>query len=575
MRGLALPVLVLVACAGPKGKGPVREDFASADLLVLGPLQFGQTGRAAYHDGPRFMAYRMTARAGEHVAIDVRSADGVPMVWLLDGKLRAIAADDAGDSNQAHVELTLPESDDITYTVAIREAQLFDATFVTQIAAPPHDLARWRGRSIYFVMTDRFANGDPSNDRAGGFGGDWHGGDLQGVIDHLDYIAGMGFTGLWITPVIEQHSDHAYHGYHGWDFSKLDGHLGDLAKLRELVAGAHARGIAVMLDTVANHTGRYDYQAPTFPDPAMYHHNGGITDFGNPAQVENNDLAGLNDLAQEHPVVHQALLDHVRWLVASSGADGLRVDTVKHVPAPFWRDWNAAAGVYTLGEILDGSVQKVASYSYQLDASLDYPLYFAIRDAFAKGGSARALGGVLGQDAAYSDPLLAGVFVDNHDQPRFLCEAGGALDRLQLALAFALTTRGVPIVYYGTEQAFADCGNNRQDMAGHFDANAPLYGWLQKLHAARAATPALRTGAQHERWQDDTAYAFEREDGASAALVAFNTGGATRTLALHDMHVPPGTAFHDALGGAASATVDGSGGTTVTIPPRTVLVLVH
>jgi len=573
MRGLVL--IVLVACAGPKSKGPVHEEFATADLKMLGPLQFGQTGKAAYHDGPRFIAYRTTARAGERVQVDVRSADGVPMVWLLDGALRVVAADDAADSNEAHLDVTLPPGDEIAYTIAIREAALGDATFVTQVVAPAHDLASWRARSVYFVMTDRFANGDPGNDRANGFGGQWHGGDLRGLIERLDYIAGMGFTGLWITPVVEQHNDYAYHGYHGWDFSTVDGHLGDIATLRELVREAHARGIAVMIDTVANHTGHYDYQARSFPDPAMYHHNGGISDWNDPQEVEDHDLAGLNDLDQDHPAVHQGLIDHVRWLVAASGADGLRVDTVKHVPATFWKEWNAAAGVYTVGEILDGSVPKVAAYSYQLDASLDYPLFFAIRDAFAHGGSARALGGVLAQDSAYSDAMLAGVFVDNHDQPRFLCEAGGSQEKLRLALAFAFTTRGVPIVYYGTEQGFGDCGNNRQDMFGRYDAGAPLYAWIAKLNAARASTPALRGGLQYEHWQDDTAYAFERVDGDSVAVAAFNTSGGTRTLALGNLHVAAGTTLRDALGGTATATVSGSGGVSVTIPARSVLLLVH
>jgi len=451
------------------------------------------------------------------------------------------------------------------------------------IAAGPVD---WHGRSIYFVVTDRFANGDPTNDDANGYAADradpraWHGGDFRGLIDRLDYIAGMGFTGLWITPVIEQHDGHGYHGYWGWDWSKVDAHLGDLATLRELVDQAHARGIAVMIDTVANHTGRYDYHSPTFPDPAMYHHNGNITDYGNPQQVEDHDLNGLNDLAQEQPAVRQLLLDHVRWLISSTGADGLRIDTVKHVPATFWTEYDAAAGVFTLGEVLAGAVDQVAPYSHALDATLDYPLYFALTDVFAHGGSARQLGTVFAADAAYADAGLGGVFVDNHDQPRFLCTAGGATDaakvaRLRIALAFALTARGIPIVYYGTEQGLASCADNRQDLFDAADAGAPLYAHLRQLNEIRAATPALRTGTQRERWQDDTTYAFEREVDASAAVVAFNLGTTARTLPLQHLHVPVGTTFHDALGSGATATVDADQKLAVTIPPGAVVILTH
>lgn len=457
------------------------------------------------------------------------------------------------------------------------DAQPSDATTDAQPAGP----LDWRGRSIYFVVTDRFANGDASNDGADGFASNltdpraWHGGDFQGLIDRLDYIAGMGFTGLWITPVIAQHDARAYHGYWGWDWSRIDPHLGDAAKLRELVAAAHARNIAVMIDTVANHTGRYNFTTPSFPDAAMYHHNGNITDYNNAAQVENNALSGLDDLAQENPTVRERLLDHVRWLVETSGADGLRVDTVKHVPKAFWTDWRAAANLFSIGEVLSGGVEAVAPYSHILDAALDYPLYYAMQSTFAKGGSARQLGAVLAKDAQYADAQLGGIFIDNHDQPRFLCDAttGDKQTQLRLALAFAFTTRGLPILYYGTEQGFGDCANNRQDMFGAADASAATYRYIAELNRIRASTEALRTGLQRERWQDDTAYAFEREVGTSAAVVAFNLSNAVRTLPLKNLHVPPGTTFVDALGSGATFTVDAAQQLAVRVPAHAVVIL--
>jgi len=429
-------------------------------------------------------------------------------------------------------------------------------------------------------------NGDASNDDADGYVHNladvraWHGGDFQGLIDRLDYIAGMGFTGIWITPVIQQHDGRAYHGYWGWDFSRIDGHLGDMAKLRELVTKAHARNIAVMIDVVANHTGRYNYQSPSFPDPAMYHHNGSITDWGSQVQLETYDVSGLNDLAQENPAVHDKLLDHARWLVTESGADGLRIDTAKHVPRAFWTEFAAAANVLTIGEVLDGAVDNVALYSHALSATLDYPLYFTLRDVFGKNASARGLGAVFAADAAYADPQLSGVFIDNHDQPRFLCYANGATDadklaQLRLALAFALTARGLPIIYYGTEQAMRSCTDNRQDLFAGADPTSPGYQWIAKLHQIRAAHAALRIGAQLERWQDDTAYAFERESGGDAAVVAFNLGTTTRTLPLAHMHVAAGTVLHDALGSGVTATVDAALNLSLAVPPRAVVILTN
>ncbi len=449
--------------------------------------------------------------------------------------------------------------------------------------AAPEGVLDWRGRSIYFVVTDRFANGDCTNDDAGGFVTDlanpraWHGGDFQGLIDRLDYIAGMGFTGIWITPVIAQHHAHAYHGYWGYDWSRIDPHLGDAAKLRELVAKAHAKNIAVMIDTVANHTGRYNFTTPTFPDAAMYHHNGNITDYNNPAQVENNALSGLDDLAQENPAVRAKLLEHIDWLARESRADGFRVDTVKHVPKPFWTEWRAAAKLFSMGEVLSGGVEQVAPYSHVLDATLDYPLYYAMQSAFAKGGSMRQLGNVFAKDAQYADVQLGGTFLDNHDQPRFLCDATVAdkQARLRIALAFQFTARGLPILYYGTEQGFGSCSDNRQDMLSVADTNAPLYQWIAKLNRIRASTEALRTGVQRERWQDDTAYAFEREVGTSAAVVAINSSNNVRILPLQNLHVPAGTVLTDALGSGATFVVDAELNLAVRVPAHGVVILTN
>jgi alpha-amylase len=440
----------------------------------------------------------------------------------------------------------------------------------------------WHGRSIYFVVTDRFADGDPRNDDAGGFASNradpqaWHGGDFRGLTEHLDYIAGMGFTGLWITPVVEQHDAHGYHGYYAWDFRHIDAHLGDLRDLAALVKAAHARGIAVMIDTVANHTGRYDYRAPSFPERGMYHHNGDIKNWDDQKQLENFDLKGLNDLDQDDPRVRKALLEHVRWLVASAGADALRVDTVKHVPITFWVDYAAAAGVFTIGEVLDGDVQHVAPYAHALDATLDYPLYYRIKDVFARGESARQLGEVFAQDGAYRDARTNGVFADNHDQPRFPCTiptTASAAERdvdLRLALAFTFTVRGIPILYYGTEQGLSGCANNREDMV-RFDVKAPLYEYVARLNKARNA--ALRRGAQMERWRDDTMYAFERASGDSVALVTFNLGNSARTITMQHLSAPAGTVLTDAMGGTATATIAGDRSVTITAPRRSVLIL--
>jgi glycosidase len=452
--------------------------------------------------------------------------------------------------------------------------------------AAPDVRAAWRGRSIYFVLTDRFANGDPSNDDANGYrtdlsdGSAWHGGDLKGLTEHLDYIQGMGFDALWITPVVTQHHPHGYHGYWGWDFYTVDGHLGAMADLQALVARAHGLGMKVLLDTVANHTGNYQYQAPTFPKASLYHHNGPITDYSNQAQVETGDVSNLNDLAQENPETRQILLDHVAWLVTTTGVDGLRLDTAKHVPRDFLAEYTQRAGVLVMGEVYQGDVAYVAPYTRAMSSVLDYPLYYALTDVFAKGQSFHRLQGLLAQDGQYADPDVLGTFLDNHDQPRFLCAAPGddatKQARLRLGLTFLLTARGAPVVYYGTEQGFSGCADpaNREDLFGHLDPHAPLYGVIAGLNAARHRVPALRTGAQTELFASDDVYAFARRDGASAAVVVLNQSTTPITVSLSNLYgFSESKPAWDELADAASEVTVKAGAVRVVVGPRQARVL--
>ena len=166
------------------------------------------------------------------------------------------------------------------------------------------DATSWSRQSIYFLLTDRFSNGNAANDNYGGFNADrndprkWHGGDFQGVINNLDYIKNMGFNAIWITPVQMQRGDYSYHGYHTYDFYAIDGHLGTMEKFQELVDTAHGKGIAVMLDVVLNHTGDFNnsgYAQAPFNRSDWYHHNGEITsqdyNSNNQWKIENGDVA--------------------------------------------------------------------------------------------------------------------------------------------------------------------------------------------------------------------------------------------------------------------------------------------
>ena len=440
------------------------------------------------------------------------------------------------------------------------------------------DAASWSQQSIYFLLTDRFSNGNTGNDNYGGFNADrgdprrWHGGDFQGVINKLDYIKGMGFTAIWITPVQMQRHVNAYHGYWTYDFYGVDGHLGDMSKLRELVNTAHAKGLYVMLDVVANHTGDFQpsngFAAPPFDNFDWYHHNGDVQNYNDQWWVENGDVAGLDDLNQENPATAGELKNWISWLRTQAGVDGLRVDTVKHVPKWFWRDFDAAANTFTLGEVFSGDPAYVADYTNYLDAALDFPLYYTINNVFAKDQSMWQINNRFQDDWRYKNKFTNGVFVDNHDVHRFLCDATGRpgadwdkWPQLKAALGFAFTIRGIPIVYYGTEQGFTGCNDpfNREDLFDSFNTSNPLYSYIRQLNAAKRAHPALQDGWQEEKWVNDSFYAFQRSKNGDEAVVCINNGWGPQSVNVPNLsNLPNGTVLNNSMGGDSVTVNNGT-----------------
>ena len=435
----------------------------------------------------------------------------------------------------------------------------------------------WSRQSIYFMLTDRFSNGDTSNDNYGGFyanRGDqrrYHGGDFQGVINRLDYIKGMGFTAIWITPVTMQRSENAYHGYWTYDFYGIDGHLGDMNKLKALVNAAHGKGLYVMIDVVPNHTGDFQpyngFAAAPFDRYDWFHHNGDIN-YGDQWSIENGDVAGLDDVNQENPATAAELRNWINWLRNETGADGFRVDTAKHMPKWFLRDFDAAANSFTIGEVFHGDPAYVADYTNYLDAVVDFPLYYTINDVFARDQSMWQINNRFQNDYRYKNKFTNGVFIDNHDVNRFLCNATGKpganwdkWPQLKTALGFAFTIRGIPILYYGTEQGFTGCGDpgNREDLFDGFNPNHPLYLYIQQLNAAKRSHPALQDGWQEEKWVTDSFYAFQRSKNGDEAVVCINNGWGSQSINVPNLsNLSNGTVLRNNLGGDSVTVNNGT-----------------
>lgn len=436
---------------------------------------------------------------------------------------------------------------------------------------PPADPKKrdWRDDIIYFVMTDRFHDGDPNNNA----GVDksnihrWHGGDFQGLIEKADYIRGTGATAVWITPPMANQDTFVdtdgYHGYWPVDHFSTDKHLGDKAKYQELVKTLHDKGLKVILDIPLNHTA---WEHPYYKDSSKsdwFHHNGDVTDWNNQWQQENCSIFGLPDLAQENPKVEQYLMEVGRFW-AETGVDGFRLDAVRSVPQSFWEKFNkemhrvAGPDFLLLGEYYHGDPTVLAPLQKQanMDGLVDYPLYYRMKEVFAKDGSMRQLAeGVAWTNGTYASPEHMGVFPDNHDTQRFLTEAGGDKRKLKLALAFSFTANRIPTIFYGTEQSFESdlqgwAETSRKDM--DFQKDPDMLGYFQKLSSIRNDVEPLRRGKLLEMWQDDKFYAFSRKSDQGEAIVVFNNdhNPSSRDIPLRsESQLADGTVLKDLLSG--------------------------
>ncbi|MDH3589363.1 MAG: alpha-amylase family glycosyl hydrolase, partial [Gammaproteobacteria bacterium] len=391
-----------------------------------------------------------------------------------------------------------------------------------------------RDEIIYFVMTDRFFNGDSTNDNgnppgvsSGGYNAfstaTWHGGDFVGLSAKLDYLQGLGVTAIWVTPPVANSGPNAYHGYWAVDFENIDPHLGTNAEYQAFIDAAHARGIKVYQDAVINHTadiityaeGQFTYRPLTEPpytpvvppewvnakNPAwlndtQYYHNRGNSTFSGESSIY-GDFFGLDDVATEIPFVRQQFIDIFQGWVGDFGVDGFRMDTAKHVRMDFWNDFAPALEEFALGigkdnltifgESFDGNAVLVSEFFTrgEMPSMLNFPLHFAIPGAFSR---TNRLDEIFDLDDRFtdadSDARDLVNFFGNHDIGR----AGGIIrstlpglnDDDQVAavsLAYAMNffLRGVPTIYYGDEQGFPGDGGDQGAREDMLSSQVPSY----------------------------------------------------------------------------------------------------
>ena len=366
----------------------------------------------------------------------------------------------------------------------------------------------WKSRSIYQLLTDRFAR---SSDTGYCNYSQYCGGNYRGLINKLDYIKGMGFDAIWISPIIEN-LEGSYHGYHFTNLYNLNYHFGSEDDFKELVKTCHSKDIWVMVDVVANHAAPVgtDYgRINPFNRAEHYHDWCEINNWRNQWEVENCRLCGLPDLKQENDWVTQKLLEWIHDMVQKYNLDGIRIDTIMEVPKWFWDKFRVSAGVFQIGEAFDGNPGYVADYQNHLDSVFNYPLYYTIKSSFC--GSFRNLEGYLFNTRnVFPAPEYMATFVENHDNPRWLHDCG---DRAKFtnAVIFSLVWEGIPVFYYAGEQYYAGGAdpNNREPLWDNYNTKSTLYQLLGKTHALRKKVQ-IWNYAITQRYANDNFYAFTR-----------------------------------------------------------------
>ena len=451
----------------------------------------------------------------------------------------------------------------------------------------------FRQETLYFIVVDRFYDGDRSNsegenaelyDPTRQDWGKYWGGDLQGVIDKLDYLKSMGVTAIWLTPLFEQIEDlfvgnAAMHGYWTKDFKRMNprfianGEEPSLNKTQEtknttfdrLIAELHERKMKLVLDIVCNHSSPdisgtkgelYDdgVKIADFNDDEQhwYHHYGEVQDWENEWQVQNCELSGLATFNENNIEYRNYIKSAIKqWL--DRGVDALRVDTVKHMPIWFWQEftgdmYNHKPDVFIFGEWIFSHPYDDRSVEFANNSGmtmLDFGLCVAIREALAQGaeGGFHLIQEIFDQDYRYNGATELITFIDNHDMPRFQSlNSDPAI--LKVAITLIMTSRGIPCIYYGTEQYLHDDTNGGQDpynrpMMENWDTDSEIYRYMRLLSGLRRLNPAISMGSQWQKYITPDVYSYVRRYRDSLCFVLLNRGEAV-TIPEVETELPDG-----------------------------------
>lgn len=438
---------------------------------------------------------------------------------------------------------------------------------------------------MYLLFPDRFANGDLTNDNIDGlpdkidreYQYGRRGGDIQGIINHLDYLQDLGITAIWTTPLLEDNQPHAsYHHYATTDFYSVDPRFGSNDEYKNLVDICHQRDIKVIMDMIPNHCGsahpwmndlpfndwinggtnytQTNYRIPTTNDPYVSEHDWNLNFNG-------WFVSEMPDLNQNNPFMLTYLKQFAIWWLEFSGLDGIRVDTYPYNEPAKAAEWTKAVmseypNLNIVGECWMHSPAEVAywqsgtlnhdGYDSGLPSVMDFTMHDAVSVAFNEDeqGWDRGVGQLwhtLTLDYLYGNPQNLVIFAENHDTQRFSTIVGNDINKYKLAFTFLLTTRGIPQLYYGSEilmggdKGVGD-GDIRREMPGGWpdhtrnaftaqgrtDTENEVYNYIKKLIHWRNQNPVIHTGRLLHFVPQDNVYTYFRINNEKTVMVIIN-----------------------------------------------------
>ena len=485
---------------------------------------------------------------------------------------------------------------------------------------------------IYLIMPDRFSNGDPNNDSVSGMREmavdrskmfSRHGGDIKGIMNHLDYLKDLGVTAIWLTPVVENDEPTAsYHGYAVTDHYKIDPRYGTNELYKEFVEKCHSIGLKVVMDLVHNHAGTEGYTIRDMPMKSWVHQwPGGYTksNFRDAAVMDPHAAPSdrkqmldgwfdrrMADMNEDNPYVKRFLTQNHIWWAEYSGVDGFRLDTYPYNDPDFMAEWAKEIratfpNLSIFGETLVWSAANQAFFTEgntvnrgmdtHLPGITDGVLKEAIYDALnATEGwteGVNRLYSVLAQDFLYKDPTKNTIFLDNHDMSRFFSVVGEDMTKYKSGMAMLLTMRGVPQMYYGDEILMKNFSNpdglvredfpggwtddkvNKFAAEGRSEKENEAFAYVRTLANYRKTTTALQTGKLMQYIPQDGIYVYFRYDNLKTVMVVYNSRDKDQSITT--------TRYAERINGVLKARDVIAGGTVelskLTIPAKTTLVL--